>query len=145
MRSATLLPLVLAGILSAGCAREKKPATGFVLDLAVAPESCGDGRHIVAIAMGKHRARLNAEADLPVDEIGPRLREIQSYRAEKLTYVTAEADVSWGEFLELVDRVWPEADVVSLITPQVQVLAERRICLAPSCGQCEMLRRNRRP
>ena len=144
VQNAALVLVALAGMLSAtACGNAKKPATGLLVDLATAPEHCGDGRNIVAIAVGQHRARLNAETDMPIERIGKRLHEVQRYRAEKLTYVTAEADVPWGEFLELVDRVWSESDLVSLITPKVKALAEQRICLAPSCGQCEMLRRSR--
>ena len=143
MRTRSILIVVLVWIFSATCAQRRTHTTGLVLDLAVAPESCGDVRSIVATAVGGHRAQINVDPGLPIGQIGPRLREIQSYRAEKLTYVTAKADVTWGEFLELVDRVWSESDVVSLITPQVEVLAERRRCLAPSCGRCETLRRTR--
>jgi hypothetical protein len=59
------------------------------------------------------------------------LREALRYRAEKVVYVEAEPGVTWGEFLTLVDHVWTEADVVSLITPQVDALARKSICLTP--------------
>jgi hypothetical protein len=106
------------------------------------PYSEEDGRNLVAIAIGRHRARLNVEPDWKISEVALRLREVLSYRAEKMVYVKAEMGVSWGEFLELVDHVWPEADVVSIITPQVDL--RRRYCLAPSCGACTTLRLFRR-
>ncbi len=63
-----------------------------------------------------------------------------TYRAEKLLYVKAESGVSWGEFVELIDQVWPETDVVSILTPQVEALARQRYCLTPSCYDCAKLR-----
>ncbi len=39
--------------------------------------------------------------------------EVNSLRAEKLVFVTAEKNVRWGEFTEMPEQVWPEADVVS--------------------------------
>lgn len=114
-----------------------EPATGFLVDVATAPESCGDGSNIVAIAIGDARARLNGEATIALEQLGARVREVLSYRAEKLVYVTAEAKVQWGDFIAVVERVSPEADVVSIITPEVERLARHRFCLAPSCGRCE--------
>jgi hypothetical protein len=134
-RIAAAVLSIMANVYSAAC-NEGPKTRGFMIDIATAPESCGDGRNIVAIAVGSRRARLNGEADVPITELVPRLHEVLSYRAEKLVYVAAEADVSWGEFLELLDRVWPEADLVSIVTPEVKALAQRRYCLAPSCGQC---------
>jgi len=73
-----------------------------MVDLAASAESCGDSSNIVAVAVGRHRARLNAEPDVTFPEAVQGLREVMTYRAEKIVYVKAEADVSWGEFLELV-------------------------------------------
>jgi len=75
---------------------------------------------------------------MPTAKIAPRLHEVLRYHAEKVVYVTAGAGVSWGEFLQVVDRVWPEADIVSIITPQVQ--AQHSFCIGPSCGQCTEFR-----
>src|ERR1700674_2080230 len=108
----------------------------FLVDLATSAESCGDSGNIVAVAIGRHRARLNAEPDVTFPEAVQRLREAMTYRAEKIVYVKAEADVSWGEFLELVDDVWPEVNVVSILTPQVEATARRTYCLGPSCRDC---------
>jgi len=125
----------------AACGRVDRYAHGFVLDVANAPQGCGDGRHIVAVAVGKHRVRLNAEPDMTVSEVGPRVREILKTRAERIAFVQAEAHVSWGELVELVDHIRPEVEVISLITPQVDWLARQRMCLAPSCGRCAELRK----
>jgi hypothetical protein len=43
-----------------------------------------------------------------------------SSRAEKVIFVKADAGVSWGDLVELGDEVWPEADVVSILTSQVE-------------------------
>ena len=123
-----------------GCSRKSVPETALILDIATAPKSCGDGRNVVAIAVGSGTAKLNGEAAVPLDQLAARIREVQSYRAEKLLYVTAEAGVPWGDFVAMVERLWPDADVVSMITPEVEQLARRRYCLAPSCGSCEGFR-----
>jgi hypothetical protein len=139
---ALLLGFGLVGY-SVACREKRLPAVGFLVDVASAPTSCGDGSHIVAIAMGNGRARLNAEPVVSLDQLDLRLREVLSYRAEKLVYVTAEPQASWADFLVMVSRVWPEADVVSLLTPEVDRLRRQRYCLAPSCGPCDELRSRR--
>ena len=48
--------------------------------------------------------------------------------AEKVVYVQAEPDVPWGEFIELVDHAWPEANVVSILTSRVEARARRTSC-----------------
>jgi biopolymer transport protein ExbD len=120
----------------AACQRGSGTAKGFMVDLATSAESCGDSRTIVAVAVGRHRAKLNAEPDATFPEVVQRLREVMSYRAEKVVYVKAEAEVSWGEFLELVGDVWPEVNAVSILTPQVEAMARRTYCLGPSCRDC---------
>ncbi|MGA2133848.1 MAG: hypothetical protein ABSH50_16255 [Bryobacteraceae bacterium] len=135
------LPLVGAAVVLclAGCDQAHRTSSGFMLDLAKSPERCGDGRYIVADAIGNHRVRLSSQPDVAISETGRRLREMQRYRAVKLVFVKAEAGVPWGEFVELVDRVKPESDMMSWLTPQVEALARERICLTPSCGQCQKL------
>jgi hypothetical protein len=114
------------------------------LDIASARE-CGadDIRLIIATAIGSHRVRVGAEPGRTTSEFALRLREVMSVRAEKLIYLKADAGVSWEEFMELLDVVWAEADVVSIITPQVGASAHGGYCLTPSCGYCVTLRRFR--
>jgi len=139
-RTAAILSALLLTLFTAACSGSHKAAEGFMLGIATAPASCMDNvRIVIATATSSHRARLNTEPELPIAEVSPRLREVMRYRAERVVYVRADADVSWGEFVELVDHVWPEADVVSLITPQVDAEARRTICLSP-CGNCARLR-----
>jgi len=76
-------------------------------------------------------------------EIGPRLRAVSKNRAEKVVYIKAEAGVSWGEFMELLDNVRPEVEIISLLTHQVERSSHGHLCLAPSCGDCARLRRLR--
>ena len=121
----------------AACVRGKGPVKGVVVDLASSSEPCGDSpRTLVATAIGGHKARLNQQPDAAIPEVCRQLREVLRYRAEKVVYVNAEADVTWGEFMELVDHVRPETDVVSILTPKVEVLARRSACLRPSCRDC---------
>lgn len=118
------------------CTGESKATKGLLVDVATSSAPCGDSRNVIAVAMGGHRARLNIEPDASIPEVTQRLREIMSTRAEKVVFVKAQANVSWGDFLELVDHVWPEADVVSIFTPQVEALARQTYCLSPSCRDC---------
>jgi hypothetical protein len=67
---------------------------------------------------------------MAIAEIGPRLRAILRYRAEKIVYVKTEPGVSWEQFLDLFDNVRPEVEIISLLTPQVDTLFRRRLCLA---------------
>ena len=121
---------------SAACHYGSGAPKGFIVDLAASAEACGDSSHIVARAIGGHRARLNAEPDVTFPEAAQRLREVMTYRAGKIVYVKADADISWGEFLELVDDLWPEVNVVSILPPRVEATARRTYCLGPSCRDC---------
>ena len=118
----------------AACTRDTGPAKGIIIDVASSSAPCGDSpRTLVATAIGAHKARLNQEPVAAIPEVCRRLREVLSYRAEKVVYVNAEAEVPWEDFMELVDNVWPETDVVSILTPEVEVLGRRTHCLHPSC------------
>ena len=137
--NAVALLLVLASVIVAVGTR-RLPATGFMIDIASAPEHCGDGRDVEALAVGNNMVALTPDPSFDIHELPSRLRETFKYRAEKLVFVRAEPGVSFAEFVQLVDAVRPEAEIISLITPQVEVLARARHCLAPSCGPCDHLR-----
>lgn len=107
-----------------------------MIDLATSPKRCGDGREMVAVAISGHRVQLNAEPDAPLPTVVPQLHDIMRTRAEKVVYVAAEPALPWGEFVDLVDSLWPEVDVVSLVTPQVETEARRTFCIRPSCRDC---------
>jgi hypothetical protein len=140
MRKTELLSISVLILCCAACSHENVSTKGLMVDVATSPRTCGDGREIIAVALRGHRARLNSEPDAAIREVARRLHEVMSYRAEKVLYVKAEADVSWGEFLEFVDQVLPEVDFVSILTPQVEELARRSDCLSPSCRVCTKLR-----
>ena len=103
-----------------------------IVAIADAPTSCGDGRPVVVRALGRGRVKLNAEPEGTLDEAVSLIHEVMVYRAEKVLYVTADSAVNWGEVLEVVDRVWKEGDVISIVTPTVDQLARTRHCLVPS-------------
>lgn len=139
---AVVLALALAlMIFSSGTRRF--PSAGFMIDIATAPQDCGDARYIIASAVGNHRVILDPDPSFDIRELPARLREVLKYRAEKLVYVRAEPGVAFGEFVQLVDTVRPEAEIISLITPRVDAVARARYCLAPSCGPCNDLRSSR--
>jgi hypothetical protein len=131
--------MVLVVLVSA-CAGERAPSRGFLLDVATAPERCGESRAEVLTALGQRRVQVTYDLVLDMDSMGGWVRDRLQTRAYKFVYVKAEPGVPFGEFVELVDRVWPEAEVVSIMTPKVDALARKRVCLAPSCGRCEQFR-----
>jgi hypothetical protein len=67
------------------------------------------------------------------------------YRAERVVYLAAEPGVAWKDVLALVQRVWNEAEVISIVTPKIAELAQRRICLTPSRETSEKLPRHKIP
>jgi hypothetical protein len=141
LRPTAIVPVLMLLLCSAACRQENEPAKAYFLDLATAPEWCGDGRALIATAIGSHRAKLDTKPAIAIAEIGPRLRVLLQYRSEKIVYVTAELGVSWGEFIDLLDHIRPEVEMMSMVTPQVDALFRRRLCLGFSCGDCVRLRR----
>jgi biopolymer transport protein ExbD len=138
-RTAETLAIMALILYCAACGANHE-AKGFLIDLPNTTGPCGDGpRRIVAVALGGHKARLNKEPNADIPAVVQQLREVMKYRAEKVVYVTAEQDASWGDFLEVVEGIWPEADVVSIFTPQVAALSRRTLCLYPSCRDCRNL------
>jgi hypothetical protein len=67
------------------------------------------------------------------------------YRAERVVYVAAEPGVAWTDVLALLARVWNEAEVISIMTPRIEELAQRQICLTPSRETSEKLPRHKIP
>jgi len=143
LRPTAIMTVPLLLLRSAAHSQERKAAKGLFLDIATAQESCGDGRNLVVTAIGRHRAMLNAEPNIANAEIGSRLRAILRDRAERIVYVKAEPGVPSGEFLDMIDHIRPEVEILSLLTTQVDVLSRRHLCLAPSCGECARLPRPR--
>jgi hypothetical protein len=135
-----ILSISVLFLCCAACTTDKGPAKGILVDIASSSMPCGDSpRVLVATAIGGHKARLNQEPVAAIPEVCRRLREVLSYRGEKVVYVNAKAEVPWEDFMELVDNVWPQTDVVSILTPEVEVLARRTYCLHPSCRDCTRL------
>lgn len=128
--------LAVASILSLACSRSDRVVTGFHLDLASAPENRGDGRPIVAIVLGNGRVRLNDDEAFAIRELPARLQEIFQYRAERVVFVQALPGISLGEFVEVVDAIYPQAGVTSTLTSEVKALTDERFCLEVSCGRC---------
>src|SRR6185312_12634223 len=87
------------------CYWETRVTRGFIVDIAASSETCGDNnRQIITVAIGNHKARsntiLSAATEVAIPELSQPLRKVMSYRAEKVAYVKADSDVSWGEFME---------------------------------------------
>jgi len=107
--------LAILALCSGACHRDRYENRSVIVDVATLLEFCGDSRDIVVSATGKHRARLNGEYEGTIVEVTRKIHEIMLDRAEKVVFVKAEAGVSWGELLKLVDHVRPEVDVVSIL------------------------------
>lgn len=101
-----------------------------------APEKiCGDGRSIVATAVGRGRARLNVEPPAPFTATVQEIRDVLRVRAERIVYVKAEDDVPWREFIVMVGQLSGEADTISLVSDRAQSVID---CdLEPSCRRSE--------
>lgn len=136
MRTAKILSMSVVILCCAAYTRQLSPATGFMINAATSRESCGDSRDVIAVAIGRHRARLNNEPDAPIVEVAKRLHDVMRTRAAKVLFVQAEPNVPWEESVELVDHSWPEANVLSVLTSRVEVLARRNWCRGLSCRDC---------
>lgn len=128
MSSKAAVSLVTVTLCCCAC-HQRQPTRGFKLDIAASSESCGDGRELVLIAVGGGNAKLNSGPAAGMAEAIQRIHEANRYRANKIVWVEAGPDVSWGEFMELADRAWPETQVLSLLTPQVDAMVRRHGCL----------------
>ena len=126
--AAVVLLTVLAGI---GCMA--KVSKGFRLDVATSPEWCGDGINIQVKAVGNHMASINGHGKLSIPDSVSQVREMLRTRAESVVFVGGEHGSLYGDFIELVDAVYPEARITSIVTPQVEMLARRHLCLEVSC------------
>ena len=56
--------------------------------------------------------------------------------------MAAEPGVAWKDVLALVGRVWNEAELISVVTPKIDELAQKRSCLVPSRGPYDKLPRH---
>ncbi len=137
-----VIAVMLAVALLVFLSGTRRPSVGFMIDVAAARADCGDGSLVYASAVGHHRVTLNTEPSIDIRGFPARLHEKTKARGESLVFVRADPGVSFGEFVQLVDAVHPEADIISLITPQVDALVRfdpsgpippGLRCLAPSC------------
>ena len=149
MSTLSLNPVVIVAasilvLFTVACDQRNGTSRGFMLDIATVRDYCGDGLLVVATAIGSHRAKLNFEN--PAESLGmldmvAKVRGKFGHRAERLIFVNAEPNVFFSDFVELVDAVRPEVDVISIITPDSDALARKEhLCLVPSCGPCFNLR-----
>jgi hypothetical protein len=88
---------------------------------------------------------VNAEPDANVDQAVSQIHEVMKYRAERVVFVSADPGVARKDVLALMERVWNEAEVISIVTPKIGALAQRRICLTPSRETSEKLPRYKIP
>jgi biopolymer transport protein ExbD len=124
-----------------GCIADGTPTSVFVLAVADAPVSCGDGRPVVVKALGNGRAKLNGEPEASLEEVVARIHEVMSYRAERVVFVAADTRVPWRDVLRLIDRVWHEAEITSIVIPNIEELARKRSCIVPSRGPHDQIPR----
>ncbi|MBI4464778.1 MAG: biopolymer transporter ExbD [Acidobacteria bacterium] len=112
-------------------------STGFLIDIATAPESCPDDVRIVIVTLhNNHTVQLNCCTTLEMAALRPKVRELFKNRVERVLFVQADPDVPFQQFVDLIDAVRQEVHIVSLITPQVEEQVRARHCLSPGCGAC---------
>jgi hypothetical protein len=96
---------------------------------------------VVVVASGGHTAMLNGRSPAPIAEVIASVHKAMGSRAEKVVYIGAGVDASYGDFIELVDGLWPEAEVLSVLTSRVKALVRENNCIDHSCRDCNGLRR----
>jgi len=110
--------------------------TGFLIDIAAAPESCGDGWNIVATLLSNHTVQVNSAAPIEMAALPTTLRGIFKTRAERVLFLRAAPEVPFQVIVDLIGKVQPEVDIISLITPKVEERVRTNHCLVPGCGAC---------
>jgi biopolymer transport protein ExbD len=98
---------------------------GFRLRLAKL-ERCGfDDRRIVVLqALEGGKYRINVE-DVTIGELAGKLETIFRTRAERVVFVTAEADVPFSRVAELIDVAATQIDNIALL-PSLETLSRPR-------------------
>lgn len=98
---------------------------GFRLRLAKL-EPCGfDDRRIVVLqALPAGRYRINVE-DVTIGDLPGKLETIFRTRAERVVFVTAEADVPFSRVAELIDVAATQVDNIALL-PSLEMLLRPR-------------------
>jgi biopolymer transport protein ExbD len=98
---------------------------GFRLRLAKL-EPCGfdDRRTVVLQALQAGKYRINVE-DVTIGELAGKLETIFRTRAERVVFVTAEADVPFSRVAELIDVAATQVDNIALL-PSLETLLRPR-------------------
>jgi hypothetical protein len=87
---------------------------GFYLRVArLAPCGADDRRIVVLQALHGGKFRINVD-DVGIAELAGRLESIFMTRAERFVYITAEADIPFGNVAELIDVAATQVDDVAL-------------------------------
>jgi biopolymer transport protein ExbD len=108
---------------------------GFTLDLAKAVD-CGedDRRTVIVILHRDHSVAINQDA-VEREMLPHRLADIFKTTYYRIVYVQADEDVSYNDFVALVDAIRPVVGVISLVTPSLQKPGTNR-CIVLGCPDC---------
>jgi biopolymer transport protein ExbD len=134
-----LLPGVMLLIAMAACDRVKERSAlsrGFHVDLGriaeKRPTVVDECSLTIVLAHGNGVVTIN-EASLPVRALHARMQDTMSHRAEKIIFVGAAPEASMQDLTDVVDAVYSEADVTSLITSKLLKSAlQTQSCFAPT-------------
>lgn len=122
--AATLNPAPFAALLLIAAATLTSTghvAHGFYLAVTkIEPCGADDRRIIVLQALHAGRLRINSE-NTSIGELAGRLETIFRVRAERVVFVTAEADVPFSSIVELIDVASTQVDRIALL-PTLEVL-----------------------
>ncbi len=81
-------------------------------------------------------ASLDGGRTVSISDCVSHVRNRLRTRADGVVFVSAEPGVSYGDFIELVDAVYPDVRIASMMTSKVEMLSRKHLCLALSCWPC---------
>ena len=107
-------------VLMASTALESGPSVGLrVLLPTVLPHYCGDGRVFLVQVLANGSVKLNGKYTTR-DGLATRLHEVYRTMAERVAFLEADPDVSFGRVADAIDVTQGQAKYVALITPSVR-------------------------
>ena len=94
--------------------------SGFPILVTKVDTSCMDDiRTIVVTVHSNDTVQLNSEDRIDRNQLPERLQEIFHTRADRSVFVRADSDVSFQEFVDVLDAARPQIDRFGWITPGI--------------------------
>jgi len=84
------------------------------------PDTCGDGREIIAHVLHNGDVRLSLDRPLKPSELEFRLRDIFATRVERLLFLKADRGLSFEDAAKVIEIASRQVDHVAIITSSVR-------------------------